>query len=50
MLSYSCLASILLSIITGAIVGVACLARCIFAAESTIDIMIEIVGLGGLSI
>ena len=44
------LAFISLSIITGAIVGVACLARCIFATESSIASMLFLVGLGGVSI
>ena len=38
------------SIITGAIVGVACLARCIFAPESAIASMLILFGLGGVSI
>ena len=38
------------SIITGAIVGVACLARCIFAPEFVIASMLVLVGLGGVSI
>ena len=44
------LAFISLSIITGAIVGVACLARCIFATDSAIASMLLLVGLGGVSI
>ena len=39
-----------LSIITGDIVGVACLARCIFAPESVISRMLVLVGLDGASI
>ena len=38
------------SIITGAIVWVACLARCIFAPESVISSTLVLVGLGGVSI
>ena len=38
------------SIITGAIVGVACFARYIFAPESDIASMLLLVGLGGASI
>ena len=37
-------------IITGAIVGVACLDRCVFAPESEFASMLVLVGLGGLSI
>ena len=48
--TYGSLAFISFSIITGAIVGVACFARCIFAPESAIDSMLLLVGLGGLSI
>ena len=44
------LAFILCSIFTGAIVGVACLARCIFAPESAIASMLVLFGLGGVSI
>ena len=47
---YVSLDFISLSIITGAIVGVDCLARCIFAPESVIYIMLVIAGLGGVSI
>ena len=39
-----------LFIITGAIVGVACPARCIFLPESAIDSMLVLVGLGGVLI
>ena len=39
-----------LSIITGAIVGVACVARCIFVPDSAIASMLVLVGLGGVSI
>ena len=39
-----------LSITTGAIVGVACLARCILSPEYAIDIMLVLVGLGEVSI
>ena len=39
-----------LSIISGDIVGVACLARCILAPESAIASMLLLVGLGGLLI
>ena len=41
---------ILLSIITGAIVGVACLASCIFAPESEIAIILALVVVGGVTI
>ena len=50
MLPFGSLDFISLSIITGAIVSVACLARCIFAPESAIYSMFVIVGLGGVSI
>ena len=40
------LAFILLSIVTGAILGVACLAMCIFVQKSTIASMLVLVGLG----
>ena len=49
-LPYGSLAVISLSIITGDIVRVACLARCIFAPESAIVSMLLLVGLGGVSI
>ena len=49
-LSSISLAFISLSIITGAIVGVACLSKCIFATDSEIARMLVIVGWGGLSI
>ena len=42
--------SILLFIVTGSIVGVACLARYIFALESVIAIILILVGLGGVLI
>ena len=48
MLLYGSLDLISLYIITGAIVGVACLARCIFAPESAIASMLVPVGLGGV--
>ena len=38
------------SIITGFIVGVACLASCIFAQKSVISSMLVLFGLGGVSI
>ena len=44
------LASVSLSIITGAILGVACLARCIFAPEYAIASMLLLIWLGGLLI
>ena len=44
------LALISFSIITGAIVGVACFDRCIFAHESEISSMLLLVGLCGVSI
>ena len=47
---YCSLDFISLSIITGAIVGVACLARCIFAPESVISSMLVLVGLGEILI
>ena len=49
-LPYGSLALISLSIITGAIVEVACLARCIFVPESTIASMLVLFGLGDVSI
>ena len=49
-LPYGSLAFILLSIITGAVIWVACLARCIFAPEYVIASMLVIVGFGGVSI
>ena len=36
--------------ITGVVVGVDCLARCLFTPDSEIDSMLGIVGLGGVSI
>ena len=50
MLSSGSLDFISLSIITGAIVGVACIDRCIFAPEYAIASMLVLVGLGGVSI
>ena len=44
------LSFISLFINTGTIVGVACLARCIFAPESAISSMLVLVGLGGVLI
>ena len=44
------LAFISFSIITGAIVEVACLARCIFAPKFVIASMLVLVGLCGVSI
>ena len=44
------LAFISFSIITGAVVGVACLDMCIIAPEFAIASMLVLVGLGGLSI
>ena len=49
-ISYGSLAFILFSIFIGAIVGVACLDRCIFAPESEFDSMLVLVGLGGVLI
>ena len=50
MLPYSSLAVISVDIITGEILVVACFARCIFAPEAAIDIVLLIGGLGGVSI
>ena len=50
MLTYGSLAFISFSIFTGAIVGVDCLAGCIFAPASAIAIILVLVGLGGVSI
>ena len=44
------LALISFYIITGAILGVACLAKCIFAPESAIANMLVLFGLGGVLI
>ena len=44
------IASVSFSIVTGAIVGLACFPRCIFAPEYAIASMLLLVGLGGLSI
>ena len=49
-LPYGSLSVILFDIITGAIVVVACFARCIFAPESAMAIMFLLLGLGGVSI
>ena len=49
-LPFSSLAFISFSIFIEAIVGVACLAKCIFAPESAIAGMLVIFGLGGVSI
>ena len=50
MLPFVSLALILTDIITGAILVVACFARCIFAPKSAIDSMLLLGGLGGVSI
>ena len=50
MIPYGSLTFISFSIITGAIVGVDYLARCIFAPEYVIASMLVIFGLGGLLI
>ena len=49
-LPYGSLTFISFSIITGGIVGVACLVRCILAPYSTISSMVVLSGLGGLLI
>ena len=49
-LPYGSLGFISLSIITWIIVGVVCLARCVFAPESVIASILVLVGLGGVSI
>ena len=50
MIPFGNLAFIPLSIITEAIVGVACFATCIFTPESAISSMLLLFGLGGVSI
>ena len=50
MLPSDSLAFISPSIITGSILGVACLAGCIFEPEYAVASMIILVGLGGVSI
>ena len=44
------IAFISFSLFTGAIVGLACLFRCIFSPESTISSRLVLVGVGGVSI
>ena len=50
MLPFGSLAFIPLSIIAGAVLGVACLARCLFALEYAVACMLILVGLGGVMI
>ena len=50
MLPLGSLDFISLSLTTGAFVGVACFARCIFAPKSAIASMLVILGLGGVLI